>query len=163
MEELQKEIERIRREQEELVFAAFDEETAWETGKRLRQTALENGYAVAISVTLNRRRLFACAMAGTTPINDEWIRRKENTVYKFFKSSYEMSLYMKLKGDSIGPRYGLEDGLYAAAGGAVPVCVKGAGIVGTVTVSGLAEHEDHALVVSVLREMIAEETAGGRE
>ena len=102
-------------------------------------------------------------MAGTTPINDEWIRRKENTVYKFFKSSYEMSLYMKLKGDSIGPRYGLEDGLYAAAGGAVPVCVKGAGIVGTVTVSGLAEHEDHALVVSVLREMIAEETAGGRE
>ena len=95
MEELQKEIERIRREQEELVFAAFDEETAWETGKRLRQTALEKGYAVAISVTLNRRRLFACAMAGTTPINDEWIRRKENTVYKFFKSSYEMSLYMK--------------------------------------------------------------------
>lgn len=43
MEELQKEIERIRREQEELVFAAFDEETAWETGKRLRQTALEKG------------------------------------------------------------------------------------------------------------------------
>ena len=30
MEELQKEIERIRREQEELVFAAFDEETAAE-------------------------------------------------------------------------------------------------------------------------------------
>ena len=45
MEELQKEIERIRREQEELVFAVFDEETAWETGKRLRQTALEKGYA----------------------------------------------------------------------------------------------------------------------
>lgn len=67
MEELQKEIERIRREQEELVFAVFDEETAWETGKRLRQTALEKGYAVAISVTLNRRRLFALRHGGDYP------------------------------------------------------------------------------------------------
>ena len=66
MEELQKEIERIRREQEELVFGVFDEQTAWETGNRLRQIAREKGYAVAISITLNRRRLFACAMAGTT-------------------------------------------------------------------------------------------------
>ena len=53
MEELQKEIERIRREQEELVFGAFDEQTAWETGNRLRQIAREKGYAVAISITLN--------------------------------------------------------------------------------------------------------------
>ena len=44
MEELQKEIERIRREQEELVFGAFDEQTAWETGNRLRQIAREKGY-----------------------------------------------------------------------------------------------------------------------
>ena len=87
MEELQKEIERIRREQEELVFGAFDEQTAWETGNRLRQIAREKGYAVAISITLNRRRLFACAMAGTTPINDGWVRRKENPVDKFFKGS----------------------------------------------------------------------------
>lgn len=158
MEELQRELERIRQEQKNLVFGSFDEQTAWETGSRLRQIALEKGYPVAVSITQNRRRLFACAMAGTMPINDEWVRRKENTVYKFFKSSYEMSLYMKLKGDEIGHRYGLDDGRYAASGGSVPICVRGAGIVGTATVSGLAENEDHALVVSVLREMIAKET-----
>lgn len=154
MEELQREMERVRQEQQELVFDRFDEKTAWDTGCRIREIALEKGYAVAVAITLNRRRMFACTLPGTTPINDEWVRRKENTVYKFFKSSYEMSLYMKIKEDGIGRRYGLEDTLYAAAGGSVPVCVKGAGIVGTVTVSGLAEHEDHALVVAVLREMI---------
>ena len=44
---------------------------------------------------------------------------------------------------------------YAAHGGAFPVIVRDVGVVGTVTVSGLPQEEDHRLVVQVLREFLA--------
>lgn len=151
-----KEIEKLQQEQRQLVFESFDEEDAWKIGCMLRQRAKDGGFPVAISITLNRRRMFACTMPGTTPINDNWIRRKENTVYQFYKSSYEMSLYMQLKEDEISSRYGLDRESYAAAGGCVPIMLKSTGMVGTIAVSGLREDEDHSLVTGVIRDYLKE-------
>ncbi|WP_333649332.1 heme-degrading domain-containing protein [Lacrimispora sp.] len=155
MEEILEKIEDLKKQQEQLVFQDFQEETAWVIGSRIREQAVEKNYPVTISITLGRRRLFYCSMPGTAPINDDWIRRKENTVYKFHKSSYEMSLYMQLKQDEIGRRYGLDCAEYAAAGGAVPLILKNSGVVGAVTVSGLAENEDHDLVVGVIKDYLS--------
>ena len=150
--ELEQKIQELKVQYEELVLEYFDCDAAWKIGCRLREKALERGYKIAAAVTLNRKRLFYMSVEGTAPINEHWIHRKENTVYTFYKSSYEMSLYMQLKEDRIGPRYGLEDKEYAASGGCVPVIVKGVGFVGTVAVSGLSEEEDHNLVVETLKE-----------
>ena len=54
----------------------------------------------------------------------------------------------------------LDEKDYAAHGGCVPLVVKGVGFVGTVTVSGLPQREDHELVVEALREHLAERKAG---
>jgi uncharacterized protein (UPF0303 family) len=40
---------------------------------------------------------------------------------------------------------------FAPHGGAFPLMIKGVGIVGTITVSGLPQKEDHDFVVGVLR------------
>ncbi len=151
--ELEQRMEVLKQQYQKLVLERFDCETAWKVGCRIREKAIKNGYKIAASVTLNGKRLFYMATEGTAPINEHWIHRKENTVNTFYKSSYEMSLYMQLKEDSIGPRYGLDGKAYAAAGGCVPVILKGTGFVGTVAVSGLSEEEDHNLVVETLKEL----------
>lgn len=154
MEHVMEEIERIQLQQKSLEFAQFDEEMAWELGCRIRQKAKEHHYPIAISITLNRRRLFYCSMPGAAAINDQWVRRKENLVYQFQKSSYEMALYLEMKQATVSNRYGLSSQDYAAAGGSVPLLVRGTGMVGAVTVSGLSQDCDHELVAGTILEMI---------
>ena len=156
MEEILKTIEELKQARRTWEFPSFDEETAWLIGTRIREKAKEKGYPIAISITWNRRRLFYCSMPGAAAINDQCIRRKENTVYQFQKSSYEMSLYMKLKQDTMTNRYGLPAADYAAAGGSVPLLIAGMGMTGTITVSGLSEEEDHELVTGEILRYLKE-------
>ena len=44
---------------------------------------------------------------------------------------------------------------YAAHGGAFPITIKNVGMIGTVTVSGLRQAEDHAIAVEALRAVLA--------
>jgi uncharacterized protein (UPF0303 family) len=57
---------------------------------------------------------------------------------------------LKVKGTTLLERYGLLVADYAADGGSFPLIVENAGIVGSVTVSGLPQRDDHNLVVEAL-------------
>jgi uncharacterized protein (UPF0303 family) len=48
---------------------------------------------------------------------------------------------------------------YASHGGSFPLAVKGAGIVGSVTVSGLPQRADHELVVEALCALLGKDYA----
>jgi uncharacterized protein (UPF0303 family) len=51
---------------------------------------------------------------------------------------------------------GLDPADYAAHGGAFPVRIRNVGVVAVVTVSGLPQAEDHALVVTALERFRSE-------
>jgi len=132
-----------------LVFPAFDEETAWRLGSRLRALAAQRSLAVVIDIRRPAQPLFYAALPGTTPDNAEWIRRKSNVTLRFHRSSYAVGLEMEQKQSSLEAR-GLATADYASHGGSFPIRVAQAGVVAAVTVSGLPMRADHELVVEAL-------------
>ncbi len=140
---------RIALQESTLVFPSFDEQIAWRLGSRLRSLALDRELAIVIDVRRPAQPLFYCALPGTTPDNAEWVRRKTNVVFRFHRSSYAVGLDLEQKQSSLEAR-GLPTADYASHGGCFPICVVHAGLVAAVTVSGLAQRDDHSLVVEAL-------------
>lgn len=147
---LQEDLEKIAAQERALWLPSFDAQVAWELGTRLRAMAAERGYKLAIEVRRLGQPLFYAACDGTTPDSAEWVRRKSNVVARFHRSSYAVGLTLKSKATTLVERYGLPVADYAADGGAFPLFVENAGIVGSLTVSGLAQREDHELAVEAL-------------
>ena len=142
----------VMREEDELQFTGFSNALALQIGLRLVQAAEQAGHAVTIDVTRGEQQLFHHALTGTSADNDDWIRRKNRVVRRFGHSSFYMGLYYKSLDTTIEEKSLLDAREYAPHGGAFPITIRGAGVVGTVTVSGLPQEEDHKLVVRVLRE-----------
>ncbi|MGA2349062.1 MAG: heme-degrading domain-containing protein [Terracidiphilus sp.] len=147
---LSEDLERVTLQERELVLPRLDAQGAWELGLRLRTMAEERKLVLVIDVRRFGQPLFYAALDGTTPDNAEWVRRKSNVVARFHRSSYGMGLNLKLKNTTLLERYGLPVADYASDGGSFPLTVAGAGMVGSVTVSGLPQRSDHELVVEAL-------------
>src|SRR6185503_10094686 len=147
---MQEDLERIARQERELVFPRLDADTAWRIGSQLRAIAAERNLPIVIDVRRFDQPLFHAAMDGTTPDNPEWVRRKQNIVARFHHSSYTAALNEKLKGKTIYETQGLPLADYATHGGSFPLRIVNAGIVGSITVSGLPMRQDHELVIEAL-------------
>jgi uncharacterized protein (UPF0303 family) len=143
----------IARQEELLVFPAFNHETAWHLGLTLRELATTRNQSLAIDIRRfgqPHQPLFYTALPGTTPDNSRWIQRKSNVVSRFHRSSYAIGLTLQQNKTTFQEKYNLPDSDYAPHGGSFPIHVTGAGIIGAVTVSGLPQREDHNLVVEAL-------------
>lgn len=147
---LQEDLEKISLQERELQLPHLDANIAWELGSLLRAMAAERRLPVVIDIRRFGQPLFYAAMEGTTPDNVEWVRRKSNVVARFHHSSYVAGLKEKLKNQTLFEGQGLSVADYATHGGSFPLAVKGAGVVGSVTVSGLPQRADHELVVEAL-------------
>ena len=159
---LSEDLERIALQERELVLPRLDAQTAWELGARLRTMAVERRLAVVIDVRRFGQPLFYTALEGTTPDNVEWVRRKNNVVARFHCSSYAVGLKEKLKNETIYESQGLPLADYATHGGAFPLAVAGAGVIGCVTVSGLPMRADHELAVEALCGLLGRDYAALR-
>lgn len=151
---IEHDLEKIALQEKRLQFTEFNAAVAWDLGVALKTTAEKLGAAVAIDIQLHGNLLFAFGMPGTTPDNWEWIRRKRNVVMRYHRSSYAIGLKHERAGTTLQNATGLDLRDYSTHGGCFPIMLKGTGCVGTITVSGLPQREDHSLVVFVLQECL---------
>ena len=147
---LEQDLTRIRIQEDRLRFPSFTPETAWELGTRMRQLAVDLKAPMALEIQMGEHLLFFCAMAGTTPSNADWIRRKRNTVLRFHRSSYAMGLSLEAEKSTLQEKLGLPLRDYSTHGGCFPLLLAGAGCVGSITASGLPQRQDHNLVVEAI-------------
>lgn len=138
-------------EERALALDAFAETDAIELGLLLVRLARDGSLPVVIDIRTADRTLFHAALPGATPLNDTWARRKSNTALMFQMASLAVGLQNRAKGESL-EMHGLDRADHADHGGAVPIRVKGVGVVAVATVSGLPQLEDHALVIRALRQ-----------
>jgi uncharacterized protein (UPF0303 family) len=148
--DLQRDLERIDRQESELTFPQFDLDVAWQLGHRLHDLAIDRRLPVVIDVRYFGQPLFYCALPGSVPDNADWIRRKSNTVARFHRSSYAVGLTLKQAKTTLLERYALPVTDFSAHGGSFPIHVKGTAVIGAVSVSGLPQRADHELVVEAL-------------
>jgi uncharacterized protein (UPF0303 family) len=143
-------LEMITVQERTLQFTHFDEDTAWRLGMRVRELALARKLSIVFDVRRFGQPLFYTALAGTSPDNVEWVRRKGNLVARFHRSSLRIGLELQKLNMTMLDKHGLGHADFAPHGGSFPISVTSAGVIGSVTVSGLPGRSDHELAVEAL-------------
>lgn len=141
-------------EHEQLQFDTFSNKKALEIGLRLVEIAEKKQYPITIDIRKNSQQIFHYACEGTSADNDQWVIRKNRVVNRFGKSSSYIKALVREQESSLEKMFCLNSRQFSAFGGAFPLILKNTGSVGTITVSGLPDEEDHDLVVSVLKEFL---------
>ncbi len=144
-------------EEEELQFTKFNADVAWQLGSDLAARAKADKLSITIDISQGSHQLFHFSLPGTSADNDEWVKRKVRLVYRFGHSSLYMGELLRSKGKLLEEAYMVSELEYAAHGGCFPIIVSGTGMIGTITVSGLAQEDDHQLVVNILRDYLKQE------
>lgn len=132
------------------MLAHFDADVARRLGDIAVNLASRRGLPIAVGIVGEAAPLFYCALDGSRAHDSDAIRRRQNTVLRFGVSSLEVGARFRRAGWSLQSQ-GLSDADYALDGGGVPLRLADGGIVGAMTIAGLDDERDHALVVESLR------------
>ena len=144
----------LSKQEETLQFQSFTNDMALEIGLSIVKRAKELNKVITVDITKNRQQIFHYSFEGTSPDNDDWVKRKSNIVNRFNRSSYYIGIQLTVLGKTLEEKYYISPFEYATFGGAFPITVKNVGVIGTITVSGLPHAEDHKLVVETISEYL---------
>ena len=149
-------LESLLEQERRLQFDRFANDDAIALGIALLERGRADKLAITVDVTRTRQQIFHAALAGTAADNDEWVRRKTNLVYRTGHSSFHASTQWKISGQPFERKFeALDVRDYAAHGGCFPIILKGSGMIGTATVSGLPQAEDHRIVIETIERFLA--------
>ena len=145
-------------QEEELQFHYFNNATAWELGNLIKIAAEKLSVSVSIDVYAFEQVVFSYAMPGTSKDQQDWIRRKRNSVMRFGHSSYYQGQYNAAKNRDFEAIPYLDPKEYCAHGGSFPIRIRNCGIIGAVSVSGLPQETDHQLAIDAIRHIVSKQT-----
>jgi len=137
-------------QEEQLRFDRFTNEDAWNLGSHVVGRAKEKGVNMAVSIRKpNGNIVFQYCSCGTTLNNENWMRRKFNTVALTEGCSLRAWASSLLKGQDLAAQ-GLSTIDYALCGGGFPILLKTGELAAVLVVSNLPHLEDHAFLIDAL-------------
>ena len=154
MEKIDDLISVLKNQEKELQFYEFTSETALKIGLSIIERAKRENKIISVDITRNGHQLFHYSFEGTSPDHDQWIIRKNRVVNRFNKSSLRVGMELSKCGKSLEEESYISSFEFTANGGSFPIIVKNVGVIGTITVSGLAEKDDHEIVVAAISEYL---------
>jgi uncharacterized protein (UPF0303 family) len=152
-------IAELEQQEQHLQFTTFDNDDAWALGCLIVNLAKERSLPLTVDIRRHGHQLFHAALPGTTPQNDSWIERKNRVVDRFSSASYLVGRRLSAKSQTLDQTHGVDPTLYAPHGGAFPLRIRNVGVVGTITVSGLPQADDHAFVVESIDRFLTDRRA----
>ena len=144
---LENDIAQLKIQEQKMQFTSFLEEDAWNLGQAMRADAVAKKHPFVIDIRISGRKLFFTALPGSVPENENWVQRKINIVMVKHKSSYHIGRELAQNGKLLNETMGFNPIDIAPHGGCFPIIIKSVGVVGTITVSGIPQREDHNFVV----------------
>ncbi|WP_138466154.1 heme-degrading domain-containing protein [Poseidonocella sp. HB161398] len=142
-------------QEKRFVFPRLAESDGIRIGRRILELAEARDLPVTVEVRRLGRVVFRAAREGTNAENDMYLAGKARVVERFSHSSfYERQRHAESGGDFTRDT-GLPFPEFAPFGGGIPLLVEGEGPVGAVMVSGLAQEDDHALIVEAMDSLLA--------
>ena len=128
----------------------FTNQLALEMGLKVVELAKSRDQKIAIEIRRLNHTIFLF-FDDTLPADKHlWLERKANVAEHFEESSLSVKNDLENRNMSLDQTFALDGKDYVAKGGAIPIFVKDAGMLATITVSGLRDVDDHQIIVDAL-------------
>lgn len=130
---------------------SFSNAIAMDMGQRIVELARSRNQTIAVEISRLNQSVFLYVEDGLPADKHNWLRRKANVAKYFEESSLAVRHTLEKRAMTLEKPFGLDEKDYIAKGGSIPVFVKNAGLIATITVSGLRDFEDHEIIIEGLK------------
>lgn len=142
-------------EMETLQFDSFTNTDAWKIGNIMAKKIIENNFPLAVDIDIDGVTLYRYAHTGATDNLQLWLAKKRRTVLFAGESSILFGCKLERDGKTLAEVVAPNDPTdYVRSGGSFPIIVKGKGVIGAFSSSGLLPTEDHQILVDSIREYL---------
>lgn len=147
-------IDMVAKQEEMLRFEHFTNDDAWELGKLYVDKIKREGIEMAVAIRkVNGNTVFSYFSNKTNFMNENWMRRKFNTVIANETSSIKQWAFAERRGNTV-ESMGLDKKDYVLVGGGFPIKLKSGEMVAVVLASNLPHEKDHKFLVEGLAEYL---------
>lgn len=130
---------------------SFSNKIALEMGLTIIDLAKSRNQHIALEICRLNHTIFIYVDDNLPADKHNWLRRKANVAKQFEESSLSVKNNLKEGNMTLDKTFALDEKDFLAKGGSIPIFVKSAGMIATITVSGLHDEEDHKIVIDALK------------
>ncbi|MEO6950024.1 MAG: heme-binding protein [Ginsengibacter sp.] len=128
----------------------FSNRIALDMALSIIELAKSRNQQIAVEIARLNHTIFLYVDDNLPNDKHNWLRRKANVAKHFEESSLSVKNDLAESNMTLEKTFGLDSKDFLAKGGSIPISVKSAGMIATITVSGLHDEEDHKIIIDAL-------------